>query len=320
MDGRIAWLPGMKFPRMPRAAPAETPPHARLRAERALRQLLGLDDAVRVPLVKVGEGLWRNVFLSRVDDRRLAVSVPRSGTSFEVDQRCLQETRLLAALSARSMPFEVPRVLGLVWSAGRLIAVREFVEGVELESAVASSQPWEVAGRCAAALHAVRGISPPRGFSRRASHADAWRVHWRSVPRGGIWAKARPWIESYAPTDGPCKLIHSDLMSQNILLTPSGRPAIIDWEFAMRGDPAYELAIITRGERAVYGRGDGFERLLDAYAVAGGCPLRAADVCFYELCLAARWYGENLADQAERLVAWIWEHLMRFERGSRGLP
>ena len=70
---------------------------------------------------------------------------------------------------------------------------------------------------------------------------------------------------------------------------------MIDWEYAMRGDPAYDLAIVTRGVRRPFQVDGGLHRLLEAYVAAGGPPLTTADVHFHELCLAAGWYREALA-------------------------
>jgi aminoglycoside phosphotransferase (APT) family kinase protein len=69
---------------------------------------------------------------------------------------------------------------------------------------------------------------------------------------------------------------------------------VVDWEYACTGDPAYDLAIVTRGARQPFQVSHGLAHLLDAYAAAGGRPLRALDVYFHEPCLAARWYRLSL--------------------------
>lgn len=97
------------------------------------------------------------------------------------------------------------------------------------------------------------------------------------------------------PPDVPAAFVHGDLLGQNILLWPGALPAVIDWEYAEQGDPAYDLAIVTRGVRRPFQVDRGLGRLLEAYAAAGGLPLTAADVHFHELCLAAGWVREALA-------------------------
>jgi aminoglycoside phosphotransferase (APT) family kinase protein len=89
-------------------------------------------------------------------------------------------------------------------------------------------------------------------------------------------------------------LIHGDLLGQNILLDPDEVPAVIDWEYAKLGDPAYDLAIVTRGAKKPFAIDRGLERLLDAYANIRQCRIAAHEVHFYELCLVARWFRDAL--------------------------
>ena len=85
-------------------------------------------------------------------------------------------------------------------------------------------------------------------------------------------AQAYRWARSHLPPTVPSSFLHGDLLGQNILLgleEPSG-PAttstLIDWEFACRGDPAYDLAIVTQGTRRPFQVNRGLERLLEFYA------------------------------------------------------
>jgi len=67
---------------------------------------------------------------------------------------------------------------------------------------------------------------------------------------------------------------------------------LIDWERACLGDPAYDLAIVTRGVRKPFQIDRGLERLLEAYALQGS-EIRKEHVHLHELCLMARWYRES---------------------------
>ena len=101
------------------------------------------------------------------------------------------------------------------------------------------------------------------------------------------------WTQEHLPPASPSVLLHGDLLGQNILFDPrepDELPAVIDWSLAKLGDPAYDLAIVTRGRRRPFKRADGLARLLDAYAEAGGDPLMAAEVHLHELCMQAGWY------------------------------
>ena len=62
---------------------------------------------------------------------------------------------------------------------------------------------------------------------------------------------------------------------------------MIDWECA-RSDPAYDLAVVTRGARKPLQETGGLPRLLDFYNAAAGTSLAAHDVRVHELLLATK--------------------------------
>ena len=82
--------------------------------------------------------------------------------------------------------------------------------------------------------------------------------------------------------------MHGDLLGQNILVDPDGSPSVIDWEYAQRGDPAHDLAIVTRGVRRPFQVERGLEKLLEAYHRHGGTGVTIEQVRLHELC---RWPG-----------------------------
>jgi len=108
---------------------------------------------------------------------------------------------------------------------------------------------------------------------------------------------AREWTAHHLPEDRAAVLVHGDLLGQNILVFPDRRPAVIDWEFSRMGDPAFDLAIVTRGVRRPFQMARGLDRLLDAYAAAGGDPIQRTEMQFYEICLAAQWYREAFQER-----------------------
>ena len=65
---------------------------------------------------------------------------------------------------------------------------------------------------------------------------------------------------------------------------------IIDWEHAAIGDPAYDLAIVTRGVRRPFQVAGGMRKLLDAYHARARAAVSPRDVHLYELCLMARFW------------------------------
>ncbi len=110
------------------------------------------------------------------------------------------------------------------------------------------------------------------------------------------------WVRDHLPVDRPAVLLHGDLLLQNILWDwETDGVGVVDWEFAGIGDPAYDLAIVTRGHGKPLGCSNGLHRLVDAYCQAGGMPIDAADVVNHELLMVLRWLEESVrAEREER--------------------
>ena len=200
----------------------------------------------------------------------------------------------LRCLEQISPIFRFPQLLGAIDYEGAIVLYERFVEGVALDLRVGRclvGDPWEVAGEIAARVHDLTPVAEQlNGFATRREHA----VHSMSVFEGldeSTFKDAHAWCLEHLPSEGePSTLLHGDLSGQNILVDPQGKvaPAIIDWTFALRGDPAHEMAIITQGKRRPFEVDHGHERLLEAYLDAGGHDVTINDVHFYELCLFGR--------------------------------
>jgi len=108
---------------------------------------------------------------------------------------------------------------------------------------------------------------------------------------------AHAWAMEHLPPAEPSALLHGDLLGQNILLSLDGPHHVIDWEYARTGDPAYDLAIVTRGAKRPFQIDRGLERLLEAYDAHGGRDVAADHVHVYELCLVAGWYRDAVSGQ-----------------------
>jgi len=107
-------------------------------------------------------------------------------------------------------------------------------------------------------------------------------------------APALAWIRDHLPVGRPAVVLHGDLLPQNVLVHPiSQRLAVVDWEYARIGDPAYDLAIVTRGDRKLLGVDGGLRRLVEAYCVAGGA-LDLSDVTVWEMLLVLKWLDDAL--------------------------
>ena len=110
--------------------------------------------------------------------------------------------------------------------------------------------------------------------------------------------EVRQWIAVQTPTDDRTCVLHGDLLPQNLLCdwAASGQPdaqvGVVDWEMAQVGDPAYDLAIVSRGDRKVLGVKDGLKVLVEDYLEFGGQPVSVANVRVYELLLLMSWLEE----------------------------
>jgi aminoglycoside phosphotransferase (APT) family kinase protein len=69
------------------------------------------------------------------------------------------------------------------------------------------------------------------------------------------------------------------------------------WEYAEFGDPAHDLAIVTRGARKPQKESGGFQRLLETYNEASGTELPESAVRIHELLMHLAWLAE--ASEAE---------------------
>ena len=111
--------------------------------------------------------------------------------------------------------------------------------------------------------------------------------------------EVRAWIEGQTfADDRPC-VLHGDLLPQNLLrdwLTADQEEppvAVVEWEMATIGDPASDLAIVSRGNRKVLGKNYGLKALVQDYLEYGGQTLSISDVHLHELLLVLLWLEES---------------------------
>ena len=260
-------------------------------------------------VTKVGDGMSREVFAARVDlspdpnhlSGVWAVLLPGNQTTAEDCCRWVREVWTLGQLARLQLPFRVPAALGAFPEGDHPVAIRQFIEGVPVDlraGRMRNVRPAELVGQLSAAIHAVDVSDwphrPPGGATCR-EHAEEMLRNFDDLD-GTEAEPAREWAAHHLSPKRSAGLVHGDLLGQNILLYPDEKPALIDWEYCRMGDPAYDLAIVTRGVRRPFQMDRGLERLLDAYAAAGGYPITSSEVHFHELCLSATWYHAALQE------------------------
>ena len=104
------------------------------------------------------------------------------------------------------------------------------------------------------------------------------------------WAKERMPDENAAP-----RLVHGDFRNGNMLITPDGVSAVLDWELAHIGDPMRDLGWVCTAswrfgviDKPVGGFGQR-DDLIAGYEAAGGGRVDPEALKFWELIGSVRW-------------------------------
>ncbi|MDP7420246.1 MAG: aminoglycoside phosphotransferase family protein, partial [bacterium] len=217
----------------------------------------------------------------------------------ETGRRAIKEQKMLEWLHQRSTSFLVPEPFGIVWFSGMMAFATSYMEGVPVELRVSKSYgkpPWEIVGSIAAEIHQLPVLDLP---SDKSSY-PTWRDHvveavstFKSLKPPEI-QEAVDWIEENLPPGEPSVLLHGDLLGQNIVWPLSDKYCVLDWEYSFLGDPAYDLAIVTRGVRRPFQIPEGLDYLIDSYREAGGSELAKINIQVHELLMLLGWYKWSL--------------------------
>ena len=154
-------------------------------------------------------------------------------------------------------------------------------------------------GRALAAIHALPTDRLPAELPRAAHGARLDRLQALLADFGDVspvLQLALGWLRERAPAAPaqPC-LVHGDFRCGNLLVTPAGLEAVLDWERAHLGLPAEDLGYLCanvwrfgRSERPVGGFGH-YEELLRAYREAAGWAPAMAALHYWEVFAALDW-------------------------------
>ena len=238
---------------------------------------------------------------------RLAKRFRSLRTVEESMERLPREAQTLRHLANCRLPYPVPRLVCLtVDDRGRTIGLIEScVDGAPLsrfEGGVNGRSRLEIIAGVAAAVHQL----PKSEFAHLPAYTDS-ESHVRAdldalfrplFDKWPVAAVARDWITAHL-ANRPATVLHGDLLPQNLLwdFYNEGRISVIDWESARIGDPAYDLAIVTRGAKQPLQESGGVQRLLAVYNEATGAALPTNAVHIHELLMQLRWLDD--AAQAE---------------------
>lgn len=153
-------------------------------------------------------------------------------------------------------------------------------------------------GEAAARIHAV---DPARAGELRkvtvqSALDGAYALYRANGVRRPVVEWAFRWLRETRPaTDAPATVVHGDMRNGNIIVGPEGLRAVIDWEVVHIGDPMEDLAWICvtswrfgEIDKPAGGLGSR-EDLFAGYEAAGGRPVDARRVRFWETLGVLRW-------------------------------
>ena len=295
------------------------------RAKRALRAALApsvqANDILDIGYIEaLAGGLERDAFGTSVylmpDPQGLSgayVCLIPHGDDPRYEQALEREFEVLRWLSDRPLDLRVPRAVALVEDRGVPILVESFIEGiaVDLRAGKQPIRPWEFVAEVASTIHA---IPPPPGLParpRREHRLELIEELERASSRSAVADEALAWMREHLDdVSGAGALCHGDLLGQNLRLHPSDRPGVIDWHRAKIGDPAADLAVVTRGIRRPFQLDDGRRKLLDEYNARAETEVSADSLRFFELAMVTRWLidtrdrhqSEAYRNQIERML------------------
>ncbi len=275
-------------------------------------------------LTRLGDGLTYETFAARIAGQDVVVRIPHGDDIDEQVEVATSTAALLARSASLRLPFERPLTLALIDIPDGMASVQTRLFGVPLWKLVGHKkagervhpEPWKAVACAAAGVHSL-----PRHLATGLHVSfETRRAHAESMAEPAAYADApymdevEDWLTDNLPPDTPSHLLHGDLLGQNVLWQPGSESvSVIDWEAARLGDPAYDLAIITRGRRKPFGRTEGLKLLLDAYNRSAPLELSERAVRFHELSLMAAWIADSEGESANadyrRRGAALWKRV-----------
>jgi aminoglycoside phosphotransferase (APT) family kinase protein len=150
------------------------------------------------------------------------------------------------------------------------------------------------------ARHGVTGLpAPPPDTNPAAFEVERYEQIFRMIapePHPAFELAFR-WLRQHPAVTGPGapqRLVHGDFRIGNVLFGPAGLRLMLDWELAHMGDPMEDMGFICvrswrfGGAKPVGGIGTR-EEFFAAYEAAGGDPVDADRVRFWEVFGNLRW-------------------------------
>lgn len=220
---------------------------------------------------------------------------------------CANEARLLQAARRAGVPVPAPRWGESTGEAlGAPFIVMDRVEGETIPRRILRDETLAAArqglvSQCAAALARVHAaplngldfLGPPQS-PQQLAQTQLSTLAALGEPHP-VFELALRWLNSRLPSSRQPALVHGDFRIGNVIVGREGLQAVLDWELAHVGDPAEDLGWFCvrawrfgNDDRPAGGMGSR-EDLLEAYVAAGGVPIEAGDLRFWEVYGTLRW-------------------------------
>lgn len=165
----------------------------------------------------------------------------------------------------------------------------------------------EMIGKGLASIHNLDSsqFDHLHGYESRQAHlrAELSRIPSKFLERDRDARRAYQFVESLLrDRDSPPTVVHGDPLPQNIihpLYSATAHPAIVDWEFARIGDPAYDFAVLFRGQHKLFGLLNGRSLVTQAYKAAGGLSIQPRRIDAHEAALLLFWLSRGAPQQQQ---------------------
>ena len=195
--------------------------------------------------------------------------------------------------------------------------IMEWLDGETLGSRILKSPEMEairprLARECGQILARIHGIDPVESGLTKMLVTMPTETFIRKMleqyqsyktPQPMIDYTAR-WLLEHIPPEGEARLVHNDFRNGNLMVTPVGINAVLDWEVAHLGDPVRDIGWVCtnswrfgRTEKRVGGFGH-LEDLLDGYEVESGIRIDPEHVHFWEV-FGSFWWAVGCLKMAD---------------------
>jgi aminoglycoside phosphotransferase (APT) family kinase protein len=195
--------------------------------------------------------------------------------------------------------------------------IMEWLDGETLGSRILKSPELEgirprLARECGQILARIHSIDPVESgltkllttVTTEAFIRKMWEQYQSyDTPQPMIDYTAR-WLLEHMPPEGEARLVHNDFRNGNLMVTPDGINAVLDWEVAHLGDPVRDIGWICtnswrfgRTELRVGGFGH-LQDLLDGYEDESGIRIDPEHVHFWEV-FGSFWWAVGCLKMAD---------------------